>query len=82
MNIAPEIGKKFNIIKMDFDVVKTFDLQDAAYSSNIRGVTVKRFLLHCGAKRTKERKTDGIWYTELKIRDRNKWFLAKIKYGI
>lgn len=67
---------------MDFDVVKTFDLQDAAYSSNIRGVTVKRFLLHCGAKRTKERKTDGIWFTELKIRDRHKWFLAKIKYGI
>ena len=78
--LDPERKRHINI--MEFDVVKTFDLQDAAYSSNIRIATVKRFLLHCGAKRTKERKTDGIWYTELKIRDRNKWFLAKIKYGI
>ncbi len=67
---------------MQSDVVKTFDLAEAAYSSNIRGVTVKRFLTHYGAKRTKERKTDGIWFTELKIRDRYKWMLAKIKYGM
>lgn len=67
---------------MDFDVVETYKLHEAAYSSNIRGVTVKRFLWHYGAKRTKERKTHGIWFTELKIRDRNKWLLAKIKYGI
>lgn len=67
---------------MECDVVKTQELHDAAYSSNIKGVTVRRFLFHCGAKRTKERKVDGIWLTDLVIRDNKKWILAKIKYGL
>jgi len=44
-------------------------------------VTTKRFLWYCGAKRINERKVNRKWLTDVKILDKNKWLLAKIKYG-
>lgn len=68
---------------MEFDLVCSKALWDAAYISNIKGkITIKRFLWHCGAKRTSEKKINQKWFTEVRITDRNKWLLAKIKYGI
>lgn len=67
---------------MESDTVHTEALTDAAYKADLKGkVTVKKLLWHCGAKRTNERKVRGIWLTDVLIKDRNKWLLAKIKYG-
>ena len=68
---------------MDSNIVilDSFELLHIAYSSDIKGVTVKRFLHKCGVKRTAEKKVAGKWLTYVKIIDIKKWFLAKIKYG-
>jgi hypothetical protein len=67
---------------MESDIVSKDLLDQAIYNTNLKGrVSVKRLLFHCGAKRTKETKTRGIWLTHVEIKDRNKWLLAKIKYG-
>lgn len=67
---------------MEYDVVHSNLLLEASYNANLKGkVTVKKLLWHCGAKRINERKVRGIWLTDVVIKDRNKWLLAKIKYG-
>jgi hypothetical protein len=67
---------------MEFDVIKSDSLYEAVQNCDLKGrVTVKRLLWHCGAKRTSQTKERGIWLTSVKIKDRNKWLLAKIKYG-
>jgi hypothetical protein len=71
---------------MESDVIDLGVLYDVVdqitINKTLKGkVTVKRFLWYCGAKRTNERKVNGKWLTDLKIIDRNKWLLAKIKYG-
>jgi hypothetical protein len=71
---------------MEFDTIDMNLLCDTVNQTIINGtlkgrVSVKRFLWHCGAKRTKETKSDGVWLTTVKILDSNKWLLAKIKYG-
>jgi hypothetical protein len=71
---------------MESDVIDLGVLHGAVTQIILNGtlkgrVTTKRFLWHCGAKRTNERKVNGKWLTHLKIIDRNKWLLAKIKYG-
>lgn len=68
---------------MDSDIVHRDLLYKLGYTTNLKGrVSIKRFLWHCGAKRTKESKTNGVWLTHIEVRDKNKWFLAKIKYGL
>jgi hypothetical protein len=71
---------------MESDVINLNALNDAVneiiLSGTLKGrVSVKRFLWICGARRTKETKKDGIWWTTVKVLDKNKWLLAKIKYG-
>ena len=65
----------------DIAILDLMELHHIAYSSDIKGVTVKRFLHKCGVKRTAEKKVDGKWLTYVKILDIKKWTLAKIKYG-
>lgn len=71
---------------MEFDIINLDMLHGVVdqiiLSGALKGrVSVKRFLWHCGARRTKETKSNGVWLTTVKILDRNKWLLAKIKYG-
>lgn len=67
---------------MESDIVDSSLLYQTTLNTNLKGrVSVKRLLWHCGAKRTNERKVRGIWLTDVLIKDRNKWLLAKIKYG-
>ena len=71
---------------MESDVINLNALNDAVneiiLSGTLKGrVSVKRFLWYCGARRTKETKSFGVWLTTVKILDKNKWLLAKIKYG-
>jgi hypothetical protein len=71
---------------MEFDIINLEALhksvEQVALSGTLKGrVSVKRFLWICGVKRTKEMKVNRIWLTEVQIIDRNKWLLAKIKYG-
>lgn len=71
---------------MEFDIINLDMLHGVVdqiiLSGTLKGrVSVKRFLWHCGARRTKETKSFGVWLTTVKILDRNKWLVAKIKYG-
>lgn len=71
---------------MEFDIINLERLHDVVNEFMLSGmlkgrVSVKRFLWHCGARRTKETKSNGVWLTTVKILDKNKWLLAKIKYG-
>jgi hypothetical protein len=61
--------------------LEAFSLHKIAYASDYKNVTVKRFLYHCGLRRTKEIKKDGIWWAICKVKDEKKWIIAKIKYG-
>lgn len=69
-----------------FDVITNNDLNEAFQQAHLDGtlkgkITIRRLLWTCGARRITERKKDGIWLTEVRVFDKNKWLLAKIKYG-
>lgn len=67
---------------MESDTISNDLLNQAIQNTTLKGrVSVKRLLWHCGAKRTNERKVRGIWLTDVLIKDKHKWLLAKIKYG-
>lgn len=66
---------------MESDSIKLEPLVSLVYTVK-EGGTVRRFLRYWGAKRTNERKTNGVWYVDLKVLDAKKWILAKLKYGL